>query len=59
MFITLVSYAKLREAELQWVIVKLTLQNTVHWPICLDTALREQLPEFVSGLRLTRRLQGF
>jgi hypothetical protein len=58
-FITLVSYAKSREAELRWVIVKLTLQNMVHLPICLDTALKETLRGFASGRKQTSKLQGF
>jgi hypothetical protein len=57
-FITLFSHAKLREAELQWVIVKLTLQNTDHSPTCLDTAPNERSPESGSGQKPTRKLQG-
>ncbi len=58
-FITLVSHAKSREAELRWVIEKNTLQDADHSPTCLDTAPKETLREFASGPKQMRRLQGF
>lgn len=58
-FITLYSHAKLREAELQWDIAKLTPQNMVHSLTCLDTAPNEQSPESASGQKQTRKPPNF
>gem|GEM_PF-3397585 len=48
-FITLFSICLGREAEVEWDIVKLMLQNMVHLLIYLGNALKNQLRESVIG----------
>jgi len=58
-FITYSSHAKRREAEKQWDIEKLMLQDTVHLRICLNTVPNAKFAESASGPKSRQKPPDF